>query len=247
VRGDRVRRGADASAALPRLHIDQRLDVTGPGLLHRGPSIQARRAPRAARRAVHAAGAARVPRRGQHRRDPQRDAPAHPYDSFDPVIELISRAADDPQVLAIKQTLYRTGRDSPIVKALARAAENGKQVTAIVELKARFDEASNIEWARTLEQSGVQVIYGAGSRLTKHALSRRSPRDRAVLHFEQATDEITARLYSDASYFTCDLIGQRRLRVLQRHHGLTTPSLLKLRPRRAPARACWSSSREIKR
>ena len=133
----------------------------------------------------------------------------HPYESFDPVLRLLEEAAADPDVLAIKQILYRTSRNSPVVAALQNAAERGKYVTVIVELKARFDEARNIEWARALEQAGVQVFYGVKGYKT-HAkvciIVRREPRGvRRYVHFGTGNyNEVTAKIYSDVSLMSCN-------------------------------------------
>lgn len=180
----------------------------------------------------------------------------HPYQTFDPVVDFVRQAAKDPAVLAIKQTLYRVSGNSPIVAALAAAAENGKQVSVLVELKARFDEENNIIWAKKLEQAGCHVIYGLVGLKThsKITLAVRREEDgiRRYVHLGTGNyNDSTAKLYCDMGLFTCSpAIGEDATAVFNMLSGYSEPvgwNKLSLAPLWLRERFHYLVEREIER
>ena len=153
----------------------------------------------------------------------------HPFETFEPVVNFIKKAARDPEVLAIKQTLYRVSGNSPIIAALAEAADNGKQVSVLVELKARFDEENNILWAKMLEKAGCHVIYGLLGLKTHSKITlvvrREEEGIRRYVHLGTGNyNDSTAKLYTDCGLLTCDpLIGEDATAVFNMLSGYSEP------------------------
>jgi len=184
----------------------------------------------------------------------------HPYDSFDPVVRFLSEAATDPQVLAIKQTLYRVSNHSPMIDALARAAKNGKQVTVLIEVRARFDEEHNIAWSQALEKAGCHVLYGVPRWKTHSKVTlviRQEPEGlRHYTHFGTGNyNDVTAKLYTDMGVLTCDrqlgedaasffnlILGYRYIypmrEMIASPYELREAMLMRIRREEAAAKAC---------